>query len=98
MKKKIPLYYIEWEDAVGDSEWAKPEEVRKENLALVREVGWLIEDTGKVVKLASQICNNGDYGNRTIVDKKWIKYKKLLGMRLCTKRRKRGNKRRSKRR
>ena len=84
MKKK--LIYIEWADAIMNSEWFEENLVRgwiDQSDWWICEVGWLIEETKKHIILAMRrkkedINTVGQWGGLHKIPKTWIRKRKEL--------------------
>ena len=83
MKVKVNNYkliYLEWHDAFGRGGWRTSQELDewKKGEFVVREVGWLIEETDKQIILAGRHVppDNGDdelYGGLQKIPTTWIR-------------------------
>lgn len=80
-----PLIYIEWCDAAsyGNGTWQDVDELkawaRGEDSWLVREVGFVVEETDDYILMVSQISDNGKVGNAMKIPKGWIRKRVELG-------------------
>lgn len=82
MKKKMPLIYLEWEDATAFSGWHTKDEVQSyviEENTIIAQVGWVYEETDKLIILISRL-GDGIYdgkvkafGNIQKIPKTWIR-------------------------
>ena len=86
-KEKYPLVYLEWEDAVSNSEgWRDERDVKlwaKETNWLVKESGFLIEETAKYILLANKMIpqsqdNEVFFGMLKKIPKGWIRKRTVL--------------------
>ena len=73
-----PLIYIEWGDAaIISSDWEGIDEVvaraKEDDLWLVCEVGFVLDETDEYLLLASQITNTGSAGSVMKIPTPWIK-------------------------
>lgn len=78
--KEAQLVYIEWEDAVSEATWVTDEGLRnwlRDAEQLVRQVGWIVQETKQYVALVGRLCRTGpglqDYGMLQKIPKTWIK-------------------------
>jgi len=74
------LIYIEWHDAFGSHQWQTNGEIEnwKKGEFIIREVGWVIEETKKQIILAGRnnVADNGDpeqWGSLQKIPKTWIR-------------------------
>lgn len=73
-----PLIYIEWCDATAiNSDWEPVQTVidyaKEDESWLVREVGFVLEETDEYILLASQITAGGNVGNAVKIPTTWIR-------------------------
>lgn len=73
-----PLIYIEWCDATAiNSDWESIQTVidyaKEDESWLVREVGFVLEETDEYLLLASQITIGGSVGNAVKIPTTWIR-------------------------
>lgn len=78
--KDAPLVYIEWEDAVSEAAWVTDQGLKdwlRDSEQLVRQVGWIVQETKNYIALVGRICTTGphtqDYGMLQKIPKTWIK-------------------------
>ena len=74
-----PLIYIEWCDATsyGTGTWQELDELKawakNEDSWLIKEVGFVIEETDEYLLLVSQVSDNGNVGNAMKIPKGWVR-------------------------
>lgn len=78
----MKLVYIEWHDAqdLGQG-WKTEEDIssRVQEEFIVKEVGWLYEETEKYIVIASQKAWQDElFGHLTRIPKGWIRKRKIL--------------------
>ena len=67
------IVYIEWEDAWTHRGWADKSELA-DGLSLVKTVGFLVDETDDIVRVALLYCdNNENYGYVTSIPRANIK-------------------------
>lgn len=87
MGKKVKPVYIEWCDAIASGlEWTDADVVKEwgeKSDWVVREMGWLIEETKEYLVIASvhkpedEFCNE-QYKHLMKIPKTWVRVKKEL--------------------
>lgn len=85
LKRPLRLVYVEWEDASTRCPWMELEEIDayRQGQFLVRQCGFLLEDTGRYLLLADTWTPGDDwhtekFGNVTRIPKPWIHKHHLL--------------------
>lgn len=84
LDKKMKLIYLEWEDAIANSQWNDKEEVEdfSEEIALIKQVGWVYKENKKYIVLVGRMderngeCN--EFGNLQKIPKTWIRVRKEI--------------------
>lgn len=81
-QQKGKLIYIEWGDAISNTGWMSKEEAiqwGKEQLWIVKNVGWVLDETKDYLLLAAKYSDGcGDYGLVHKIPKTWIKKRKTI--------------------
>jgi hypothetical protein len=84
---KIPIIYLEWIDAYGNSRWFSKTEFLQfmNDECWMKEVGFLIKETDKYLIFAQRFSgykleqNDQQYGSIHKIPKTWIRKKRILG-------------------
>jgi hypothetical protein len=82
--EKMPLIYLEWEDAISNSAWHTKKEVEdwaKDDKCIIREVGWLYQENKTHIVLVSRMSidiiskvgEEESYGLLQKIPKTWIR-------------------------
>lgn len=80
-----PLIYIEWCDAAsyGNGTWQDVYDLiawaADEDSWLVKEVGFVVEETDEYILLVSQVSDNGKVGDAMKIPKGWVRRRVELG-------------------
>ncbi len=85
----LPLEMIEWYDAESEVTWVENSEMEEwsEALSVATEVGWVYNETDKIIVLVSAFFADGTFGNRTKIPVGMVKSRRKLGFKNEHKRR-----------
>jgi hypothetical protein len=73
-KKKLPVAIIEWDDHTSNDAWLDAEGVKKEGLAVITSIGWLVrEDKDKYVIAGGIEKDTASYTNVQTIGKGMVK-------------------------
>ena len=84
LDKKMKLLYLEWEDAIANSQWNDDREIEDfaKEVAIIKQVGWVYREDEKYIILVGRIDvrggENNCYGNLQKIPKTWIRVKKII--------------------
>lgn len=76
------MVYLEWGDAISNTGWMSENEAKewaKEDHWVVKNVGWILEETKEYILLAAKYSDgSGEYGLLHKIPTTWIKVRKEL--------------------
>lgn len=82
---KLPLIYLEWEDAMSRSSWIDDSDLEawSKDGFYVCQVGWVLKETSKFIMLASRRNPESEWGqtqwgNIQRIPKTWIRNRRKL--------------------
>jgi len=84
IEKKYKLVSLEWIDAQSDSDWCSPDKTAlwADEDCVIFEIGWLVCESKKYIVITNQMGEDGDFGNRTKIPKKWIRKKEYVNLKV----------------
>ena len=75
----MKVIYLEWQDAVGADGWSKMATIEKEELATIKTVGFLLNETKTAITvLLAEDTSNKMSGAWMVIPKAQIKKRKFL--------------------
>lgn len=77
MKKLKPKMVI-WEDALSNNEWTSKDKVLQEKPLEITDIGYIVKRDKNCIIVVNQFSSDNDYGNRTVIPRKWVKKIKNL--------------------
>ena len=66
------IYIIEWLDHIAIASWLDTELIKKQKPALIRTIGFLVEENNEYIKLVDTITEDGDMGGLSLIIKSCI--------------------------